>query len=275
MSYAITSTEHATFRGVPLDTPAWSCTDLSVLWSGPADYRGGDITIPFSRGVRAGRRITPERRVLIPLVVYGNADAEGAPYADARTGLRANVDALTALMRPGAGTLELHLPDGSVRSTTALPVGGLQAAPLGPGAMRVIIDLLIPGGVWFGATDESVESEVVAADDTETLSVPHPGTADQDSAIYELSGTATSVVLTNATHPDAPTLTITVDLSDGDVVIDAGAFSATQGSTNVVGAITATATPTWLPLVPGTNVLTIEPVGGTCTLTATHTPTYL
>lgn len=269
-----TFSEHVTLGDVPLSCPAWEATDLSSLWE-TASYRGGDIVVPYAPGVRAGRRVVESRRVVIPVTVFGTHDPEGTPYADARAGLRANIDRLALLMRPTDTSLVLHLPDGSTRRATALPMGAIQLDPIGPAATKVVLDLLLPEGLWRSSTATTTTSSSVSAGATGTLTVPNAGTAEQWSSTLTLSGTATAVTIVNTSFAGPPTLTVTTNLASGNVVINTETYTALRGSTSVAGSLTPSGHPCWLPLAPGNNAVTIAPTGGTCTLSIVHYAPYL
>jgi hypothetical protein len=266
MTITPTFAEHVTLRGTPLSCPAWETTDLASLWSTP-DLRGGDVLVPYAPGVRAGRRVVNSRRVAIPLVVFGTTDPDGEPYADARIGLRANLDALALLMRPGAATLELHMPDGSVRAAEVHPVGAMQVEPMGPTAASVILELLIPSGVW-NDLDPTVASGSFSS--VGVLNVSNPGTADQWRSVITLSGTASSVVLRNTSMPNNPRVTVAADLDGGTITLDTGDYTALQGSTSVAGSLTPVGHRCWLPLGPGVNHIEVTPAAGTATVSVTH-----
>jgi hypothetical protein len=261
--------ESAIFRNVSLSTPAWEVTDLSVIWSAEAQHRGGDIVIPYSQGVFAGRRFISERRILIPMVVYSDFDASGAPHPDHRTGLQINLDALKRLTRPGLTVLAVDMPDGSTRSAPAFAASGLAISPLGPGAARCVMDLIIPGGVLRDTT------ATTGSTTGSSLTIDNAGTAEQNEATLTFSGSATSVVVVNTSHPNTPTLTLTTNLATGTVVVNTGAYTVLRGSTNLIGSITPVGHPNWMPLVPGSNVLTVTATGGTCTLAVSHYAPYL
>jgi hypothetical protein len=209
------------------------------------------------------------------MVVFGDFDAEGNPHPDNREGLRANLDALAAAMRPGGGTLAVVMPDGSSRTGNAISAGGLQATALGPGAMRAVVDLIIPEGVLRSTSATTATSASVSGGSSGTISIANSGTAEQNAVVYTLSGTATSVVLTNTSHPDTPTLTVAVNLASGNVVVNTGAYTALQGTTSKLGNITPTKTQVWLPLILGANNISIAPTGGSCTLSISHYPAFL
>ncbi len=273
MPYSISSTEYATFRGVPLDTTAWRTTDQSVFWAGPGEYRGSDIVVPYAQGVRAGRRLIPEKRIVIPIIVTGDLDADGIAHSSVREGLRLNLDALAQAFRPGSGALDITLPDGSTRTATAHVLTGLQAVPAGPGALRCVVEVMVPDGVMRSTTATTATSSTVTAGGTVDLTVSNPGSAEQNAISYTLSGTATEVLLTNLSHPDTPTLEITADLSVDDVLIKTAEYSVMHGTTPLFA--TATGSPGWLPLVPGNNAIRIQPTGGDAVLDVSHNAAYL
>jgi hypothetical protein len=259
MSITATSNEYAQFRGTPLDTAAWRCVDYSSLWDSP-ETRGGDVTIPYAPGVLPGRRVYEARRVILPLVVFGDYAPTGTKHADPRAGLRSNLDELARLTRPGIGNLRFHTPSGTVRAAPAQVVGSLQVAAQGPVSATVVIDLQIHGGVF--RSESATTATLATGSGTRTLTVSNPGTAEQWVSTLTLSGTATTTTITNTTYPGDPRLTVAVDLSAGNVVINTGNYTAVQGSNSVTGSLTPVGHPNWMPLVPGNNSLTVTANAG-------------
>jgi hypothetical protein len=94
--------------------------------------------------------------------------------------------------------------------------------------------------------------------------------------VIELTGTATSVVLTNLTADidEEVFLEFGGDITL-DVTLDTGAFTAVRDDVNVVGLVAYSGFERWLPLIPGNNTIRIEPTGGTATARFVHYPFYL
>ena len=154
MAYSITSDEYVEINNVPLHTPAWIITDLSPLWDIPG-VRGEDRIIPYAEGRDAHRRIYDALIVSLPMAIFGDFNWEGVAQADARLGLWNNIEHLKANVLdpdivaadPGTKLIELHAPGGTVRTGQCHVIGQLAPAPIGPGAIRAVLDVTIPLGV--------------------------------------------------------------------------------------------------------------------------------
>ena len=282
MAYEVTRAEYVTIDGVPLATPAWEINDLSELWD-VADVLGETQPVPYRRGVVPFRRAYGGKSVSFPLTVFGAEDPDGVAYLNARAGLAANRDLLVRdVLRPlqvesgdGTRTLVYHHPDGSTRSGPVLPAGGLRPTPIGPTAFAATLALVLVEGGLRSTVDVDETSASVPAATTGTLTVPNPGTDYQDAAVLTLTGTATAVRITNTTaDPDGGVWLEFGGALTGGVTIDTATFSAVRSAISVVGLVTFSGFERWLPLVPGDNVLEIEPTGGTATLNVTHRPFY-
>lgn len=279
----LTQTEYVEVDGTPLATPAWEVEDLSPLWDAP-EIRGGDLVVPYRRGVIPFRRNPAGKPVDLPLAIFGDADPDGAEHATPRVGLQLNRDTfMRDVWRPpqvgtidGTRTLRYHLPDGSVRSGPCTVSGGLRPTPVGPSTLRVSLALNLTDGGLRDEDPVDVTSDPVGAGLDDLLVVPNPGTDYQDRIVYTLTGSASSVRIINQTVSEDVWLEIGADLASGDVELDTGTFTATRGGTlNVVGTVSHSGFERWLPLIPGDNALRIEPTGGTATLQAVHNPFYL
>lgn len=125
MAYLITAAEYVDIDGLPLDTPAWTTSNASDLWSSP-DLRGSDVIIPGALGVLAQPRRPTVTKATIELDIVGDTDPEGFPYTNTALGLTLNLAVLRALADPpatvdGTRTLTLHLPPGAATATRSGP----------------------------------------------------------------------------------------------------------------------------------------------------------
>lgn len=273
--------EYVEIGGLVLATPAWECVDFSALYDAPP-VRGDDVVVPYHEGALSFRRIVGPRRVVLPMVVYGDYDRDGLAYDDARAGLRTNLDALKReVARPvqyGDGTKLLRhvFGDGEVRQAPCQVMAPLQVGPLSPISVRCTIDVLIPGGVLRSPDLVSVTSDAVAAGATGELVVLNPGTADQFETVLTLTGTATEVVIRNLTWDSSGDtfLDFSASIAD-DVVIDTGAWTVLSGGSSALLELEHQGHERWLPLLPGPNVLEISPTGGPATLKIEHYPAWL
>lgn len=273
--------EYLEVDGVPLDTPAWQVTNNYPWLYLPASVRGADVLVADRPGLDPAPVIRDVKRGPLAMEVYGDVDSDGAATADLPTGLRDNVDELLAAIRPPAWTL-----DGTQTLRHIHPTAAARQAPgrltvvnfewVAGNAARLMLDCIIPRGVLRGETVDSSTSGSVSAQTTFT--VTHPGNDPQEQSTITLSGTATSVLLENLTwQADGDAyLDVAVDLGNGDVTIDTGQATVTQGGSDVHGNVTAGLHiwRTWLPLAPGDNDIRVTPTGGSVTVTWDHYPTW-
>jgi hypothetical protein len=272
--------EYLEVDGVPLDTAAWEVTDLSPLWDLP-DVRGDDAVVPYRRGVVPFRRSWGGKRVDLPFNLYGSHDSEGNPATDLRAQLWVNRSELIRdVLRPlqvgtatGDRLIRYHAPDGSQISGPGKLIGGLRPQPAGPTALRGSLTLILTEGGLRDETEVDVTSDEVEASGSDDFTVPNPGEDYQDVLRLDLTGTATSVTLTNLTADAAGDVFWEFGGPfDAGVAVDTGNFSAVRDSVSVVGLVTFGGFERWLPLVPGDNVVRIEPLGGTVTVRFRHFP---
>lgn len=152
MPDVILETEYVEINGVPLATPAWMVMDLSPLWDVPG-VRGSDRRIPYAEGEQPLRRIYDAKRVVLPLLIFGEANRANVPYADHRVGLLTNFDELVAEVAdpdaapdPGTKLLRLFMPGGVIRSGQCHVIPPLGIGRLGAVGLRAALDLVIPAG---------------------------------------------------------------------------------------------------------------------------------
>lgn len=129
---------------------AWDVLNLWVLWRGPAT-RGNDRRLPGVPGVKPYRRRATVSKRTLELVVFGFRDPTGAPYADVREGLEANLDFLRANVTDptnigdGTRTAVLELPSGATR-TGPIHIEDFDVAGLGPTSVKATMDISLPEG---------------------------------------------------------------------------------------------------------------------------------
>lgn len=268
--------------GIPLDGPAWESDQLDQVLDRATTYGEPGFHVSGQAGDRPQPVVPGPKRLLVPQIIYADLDPDGDPHADVDDGLNRNIEAFKRLLRPrlntpdGTFVLELHRDGRPTVTAPANVPSPFQTRIPGPGAAILMVDFYLPGGVWRETTDTSATSDPVTSGNTFDLAVPHPGDADQTEVTITLSGTATDVRLSNRTWSDGDTtrIDVAVDLSDGDVVIDTGRWTALQGATDVHGQVSGqTVGPldVWLPLLAGVdNTIRIAPTGGTCTVTVAH-----
>lgn len=112
----VTTAETLTVNGVVLNTLAKNIESLTGRLR-VAAIRTDNLVVPGRHGrLHTTQKYYEEGQIILPMWVIGCDDNGNVP-TNARTQFFANVDALSALFRPGDGLLEvLHtLPDGSTR----------------------------------------------------------------------------------------------------------------------------------------------------------------
>lgn len=280
---AATRFEYAEIGGLVLATPAWECIDLSPLYDAPP-VRGDDSVVPYHEGSIPSRRIVAAKRVVLPMVVYGDQDREGNANEDGRIGLRRNLDDLKReVARPaqngadGTRLLRHVFADGEVRQAPCHVIPPLQVGIESPIAVRCTIDVVVPGGVMRSAEPQEATSPSVLTGTVGTLIVPNGGTADQFETVLRLTGSATDVTIRNLTwDPNGDTWVRFAASVAAGVTVDTAAWTAeTDVGADVQGNVSRSGHERWLPLVPGANELAIEPTGGMVTVSVSHYPAWL
>jgi hypothetical protein len=131
---------------------AWRIADIYLLWRGP-DHRGSTVTIPLLDGQVSFPNRADLTVVQLPLTVEGICDFEGAPYANPREGLQANLEYLEenvfAPVDTGDGTRAalVEMPNGEDRVADVL-VAPFDYAPAGGFRVQGPLELAIPLGAF-------------------------------------------------------------------------------------------------------------------------------
>lgn len=140
-----------TINSIPLMCPAWRVLNLQVLDSA-ADTRGTDVLIPGVAGVRPRRRRTTVTERSLEMVITGDVNWAGAPYANAFQGKKSNVRYLRYYVaRPPTTTAGTHTAvltdaDGSTTTRDVHVTGFEIENVIGVGKVRAVLDLSIPDG---------------------------------------------------------------------------------------------------------------------------------
>jgi len=258
MAYLVTATEYIDIDGVPMATPAWLATDLSELNDGP-ENRGSNLVIPRRPGAVFRAKIRDSRIVNIPIVIFGDRDAENNVHADPRQGLIENINALkAALYMPSfaaARVLTYYRAAGNVEATVQT-TQKLDITPIGPTTARAILTIEIPSGV-LRSVSPTVFTQTVDDDTTFTITVP--GSGEVIGISYNIPGACSSLTITNNTWQQS--LSYGSAITSG-LALNTLSYTALDGATNVSGGITTGNTPFWLPLQPGANELRVQRPGG-------------
>lgn len=141
-----------TIGTIDMNRPAWAVIGdengeggLVKLWA-DFDVRGEDRLLPGANGVIAYPRRITETRKDFRLLVVGDVDAAGAPVADSRIGLQANLEYIrTNVLAPVVSST------GTRSATLLMPSGGTRTANIHVlGVVTQSYHLAECGSIWIG-----------------------------------------------------------------------------------------------------------------------------
>ena len=141
-----------TINGLSVTSRSHVCEDISGVYA-PPQPRGQTRVVPGQPG-ELPRRLQPgAARFSLPVVVFGDCEPDGTPYADVREGLRVNLDLVRQAASPASSapwtvTATHTLPDGATRTAQVQVVSVEGPVPIGPSAARVVLDVVVPSGTW-------------------------------------------------------------------------------------------------------------------------------
>lgn len=149
---SITEPEYLTFNSWVFGTPACVIDDLGPVWTLP-NIKPYDYEKEGADGDDAMEDNFTAVRFQLKVVLFGDADEDGVAYADARDGIRQNLDALWTAIKPNPSspftrTMVHTLPDGGTRTAQAKVVGVGPATRAGAVAIKFGLDFKIPSGTW-------------------------------------------------------------------------------------------------------------------------------
>jgi hypothetical protein len=198
MSYP-THDEYLAIDGVPLSTPAWSTEDIASLIDGP-DVRGNDIVVPTRAGAVARRRVLDARRLSLPIAVTGVVDSDNIPFDDVREGLQANLDELKRVLSPNTATLDgtrllEWVRPNEVRSARVHISPAVSMRSLGTSAVRMVVNITIPGGVLRSPEDEAVATLDTGEGSTVVIEADVAGSGEVQDAVLVIESTSDEEVV--------------------------------------------------------------------------------
>lgn len=265
MTFQITKDEYIEISGVPLSTPAWETLDLSELNDGPA-LRGSDYEIPQIRGLTPRLRNTQEKIVNIPMVFYGDKNADGDPKADFRTGLLENLNEFKMLVarpyrylpgvNPPTRTLTWYRGHNDLEAQVHVSPR-LNIEYLNAYTARAVLEIIIPSGA-FQYTTTTTHTKSIGAGQT-VITFDAPGSGEVYDAVITVNGDSDDLVITSNTTGYGLTYD---DLINGPFVISCGTYEASDNLVDVSGKVFTTGTNLWLPILPGDNEWNVERTNG-------------
>lgn len=135
-----------------MNCPAWDVLNVHDLWAGPPT-RGEDRIVPGTSGRRSYRRRADAVTYSLEVVITGQVDPDGDPYADPVVGLLTNIDLLRSNVTDPTGVGDgtrpavLTLPDLTTRNAD-VTVEGMELGRLVRSERLATIDLTIPSGAF-------------------------------------------------------------------------------------------------------------------------------
>lgn len=265
------ASEYLTLDGIPLSTAAWVTEDIATILDGPGT-RGGDLINPARFGDIARRRTLSSRSATIPIVVIGHVDSDGNDNVDPRAGLIANLDELKTVLTPNWGTLTgtrtlawVNEDTGETREAEVHIDPAISTSAIGPHAVRIVVTVTIPGGILRSDTASTATILVAAANTSATANVTIDGNVEVQDAVITVEGNTGTIdcatfKIENNTYGTAAGTDVYLEYDnapDGNLVINADTYSATDDGSTVSGQIVTAGTPLWLPLLPGVNNITV------------------
>lgn len=148
MSFVVAAPDYLVIDSVPLDTPAWTTTNMDDLVA-TSEVRGDDILVPLGDGVRPQRRRRTVTSATVELYVYGDTAPDGGANTDVRRGLRENMETLSALaVSPSTpdGTRVATLHFGGITRTGPVHVLRVRFGRNGAGCATAQMELSLPAG---------------------------------------------------------------------------------------------------------------------------------
>jgi hypothetical protein len=143
-----------TIGSTSMNNPAWDITDLTPLWA-TVEVRGQDRIIPGAAGaIPYQRRLTVTRHDL-QMLITGDVNASGTPFANPDEGLQSNLSTLyTNVIAPvgsGGGTraATLTLPSGATRTADIHIIGFVRQQTFvsdSQAIMEATLQISIPEG---------------------------------------------------------------------------------------------------------------------------------
>jgi hypothetical protein len=138
--------------------------------------------------------------------------------------------------------------------------------------------LVALSGTWHpaGVTGQAVGAVIKTASSTPTtMTVANPGTVTAEKITLDFLGPITNPSIVNSTTGATVTYTGTV-LTSQHLIIDTGAYTATNNGVNAIAGITHSGAVPFLTLAPGPNVLTVYGTGtsGATSLTVSFAEPY-
>lgn len=264
------------FKTVDLSTYAVLVRQVDGVDEFPA-LRGENVLVPSIAGRRFSRKRHDQRRVTLALWVQPT-DASGTltESTNARQA-RANLDSLYALFGARTtGALVRVMPDGSERTATAevASVGNIEDE-FGHEAIGLTVDFLLADPYFYGSP--ATLTQAIAASPT-SFALTNPGTVANHRTVLTFTGPISNPRLSNLTIDAGGGMYVEVLVTVASaklLVIDCGAWTATNDGVNAIGSTLHSGAFEFFRLEPGANSLRVNATTPGGSLAVAYSPAYL
>jgi hypothetical protein len=270
-----TTTEFWDVNGTSLNTLAWNIETLNGRQRVP-QLRGDDTHVPFRPGAIWRPKQPDSRTLTLAMWVLGcNIDGSAPVGGSARAKFNDNRESLIKLFYSPDTQLSLtkrwQTMTGLKQATgLAELMSDMDASMLGIDGAQFAVDLRLADPYFYGPTITPTALAVGVG-----AAVTNPGVWLVQKMTIVFNGGLTNPRLTNSTTGVWVQYTGVI-AGGASVTLNTDLFTAiTNTSVNVIGAVTHQGARNWLPLRPGSNMLTLTASAGTGTATVSFQPPYI
>lgn len=242
-----------------------------------APLRGENRVVPAITGRRwARKRMDQKRLTLVVWVTSANA-AGGLTETTNQRQTRANLDALHALFGDRtAGALVRVMPDGSERTATAevVAIGNLEDGWAGE-AIGLTVDFLLADPLFYGAP--ATATQVISASPT-NVTLTNAGSTSTHRPVLTFTGPVSNPRLANLSVDPGGAFyveALVTVASAKQLVIDCGAWTATNDGVNAIGSLRHSGAFEFFRLEPGANSLRVTASSPGGSLAIAYSPPYI
>jgi len=216
--------------------------------------RSENQLLPFRHGTRFVEKYYDERKIAIGIAIN----------VASATVLESTIDTLKKLLSPRTqGTLAQTMEDASVRNAFATVDNPLEIERFNDRFVRAVIEFTLADPIFRGTSQ--INNAGTASAGTVTFNVVNSGNVEERDPTLHLIGPLNNPSLSNGAN--SHTLAYAGSIAAGGTVViqtaSTGEYTATNGTTNVIGNITHSPSSALMVFNPGTNTITLTNAGGT------------
>jgi hypothetical protein len=218
------------------------------------ERRGENQALPFRHGRRHVEKYYDERKITIGIAI-NTASA---------TVLESTIDALKKQLGVRAQqTLAQTMEDSSVRNASAAVDKPIEIDRLNDRFAKAVIEFTLADPIFRGTSQ--INNAGTASAGTVTFNVVNSGNVEERDPVLHLIGPLNNPSWSNGAN--SHTLAYAGSIAAGGTVViqtaSTGEYTATNGTTNVIGNITHSPSSALMVFNPGTNTITLVNTGGT------------